>query len=77
MTAGTGHELVHLAAAVPAHLDFERVFLRQVGKDICVFTHLVGRLRGMSSVGGGFASTPGESCATTLVLNQRTRNRNG
>ena len=39
LAAGTRDELVHLAAAVSAHLDFEGAFTVQVGHQVCVISH--------------------------------------
>ena len=39
LAAGTGDELIHLPAAVPAHLDFEGAFTVQVGHQVCVISH--------------------------------------
>src|SRR4029077_1935559 len=39
LAAGTRDELIHLPAAVPAHLDFEGAFTVQVGHQVCVISH--------------------------------------
>ena len=39
LAAGTRDELIHLAAAVSAHLDFEGAFTVQVGHQVCVISH--------------------------------------
>ena len=39
LATAAGDELIHLPSAVPAHLHFERVFVREVRQDIAVVIH--------------------------------------
>ena len=39
LAARSRHELIHLPAAVPAHLDLEGIFAVDVGHQVCVISH--------------------------------------